>query len=363
MATRANNFDALRLLGALLVAVGHSMDIFTGHDWLGAATSNQSLGGLGLNIFCVISGYLITKSRLRNDARDFAVSRALRILPALLVAMPLMAFVMGPLVTALPLGAYVGSGQTWRFLTSALVFPLNPALPGVFGGIQLIGQLYSLTAEVAFYIFVGSLGAWKQFPKLVAVLFVGMWIVFLRTDYVSMPFTRIADLTIGSTTVFFFPVRLGSLCMFYLLAGSALALFGPDPAKLAGAATPLLVIWLVALWNPDRRVYDMVEMTLLPLVVLGVGLMSLYVVQIPRVIGDISYGTYIYHFAVAEWVFAWGPASLHNATGILPAVGLAALAGWLSFHFVEKRALAHKSARVSAAVADMSVAAQAAITA
>ena len=83
MATRANNFDALRLLGALLVAVGHSMDIFTGRDWLGAATSNQSLGGLGLNIFCVISGYLITKSRLRNDAGDFAVSRALRILPAL----------------------------------------------------------------------------------------------------------------------------------------------------------------------------------------------------------------------------------------------------------------------------------------
>ena len=182
---------------------------------------------------------------------------------------------------------------------------------------------------MAFYIFVGSLGAWKQFPKLVAVLFVGMWIVFLRTDYVSMPFTRIADLTIGSTTVFFFPVRLGSLCMFYLLAGSALALFGPDPAKLAGAAAPLLAIWLVALWNPDRRVYDMVEMTLLPLVVLGVGLMSRYVVQIPRVIGDISYGTYIYHFAVAEWVFAWGPASLHNATGS-PAGGGAGRAGRLA---------------------------------
>jgi peptidoglycan/LPS O-acetylase OafA/YrhL len=363
VSTRANNFDALRLLGALLVAVGHAMDIFTGRDWLGSATSNQSLGGLGLSIFCVISGYLITKSRLRNNARDFTISRTLRILPALLVAMPVMAFAMGPLVTAMPLGEYVGSGQTWRFLLNALVFPMNPALPGVFGGAWIVGQLYSLTAEVAFYFLVGSLGAWTHFPKLVAVLFVAMWVVFLRTNYVSMPFTQVSTFSLGPATIFFFPVRAGSICVFYLLAGSALALFDPEPAKLTKLAAPTLIIWIVALWNPDRRVYDMVEMSMLPLIVLGVGLMSRYVVHIPRAIGDISYGTYVYHFAAAEWFFAWGPASLRNASGILPAVVLGSVAGWLSFQLVEKRALAYKSARTRAAVADLSVAAQAAMPA
>jgi peptidoglycan/LPS O-acetylase OafA/YrhL len=336
------------------------MDIFVGYDGLGAMTSNQSFGGLGLNIFCVISGFLITKSRLRNGPVDFTVSRALRIVPALMVAMPLMALVMGPLVTWLSVGQYFRSGQTWRFLANTLVFPLNPWLPGVFGNAQIVGQLYSLTAEVGFYIFIGALGAWKHFPKVVGLLLVLVWAVFLRTNYVSMPFSNVVDLKVGSTTAFFFPVRLGLLCVLYLLAGSAIALIEPDSAKLTRVAAPLIAIWVVALWNTDRRVYDMIEMTLLPIFVLGVGQTSRNAIHIPRVIGDISYGTYIYHFAVAELLFTFGPLRLRNMVGVVLAVAMSAFAGWLSFHLVEKKALALKAPRVRAAVADLSVAAQAA---
>lgn len=361
MQHRRNNFDALRLVGALLVALGHTMDVVLGYDGLGALTNNQSFGGLGLNIFCTISGYLITRSRQRNAPGSFFRSRALRIFPALIVAVPLMALVLGPLVTTLPVATYFATGGTWRFLASILIFPLNPGLPGVFGGVGIIGQLYSLTAEVAFYIFVGTLGGWRHFPKIVAALLIVTWAVFLHTDYGTLPFSNVFSLSVAGTTAFFYPVRLGTLCVFYLLVGSAVAILAPDPAKLSRIAMALLPVWILALFAHDRRVYDMVEMAMLPIVVLGLGMMSRFAITLPEKLGDISYGTYVYHFAIAELVFTLFPDHSRGWSMVALAVVLSAVVGWLSFQCVEKRALSKKAAPTQEAVADVSVAARSAI--
>ncbi len=343
MSLRQNNFDALRLFGALLVAVGHTMVIVFGYDGLGRLTNNQSFGGIGLNIFCTISGFLIVKSRLRNPIPAFFKSRALRILPALIVAIPLMAFVLGPCVTSLPLNRYFTSGDTWRFLATAMVLPLNPELLGVFGGVALVGQLYSLTAEVGFYILVGMLGGWRHFPKVVVMLLIVTWVVFLRTDYSSLPFSQIFRVNIGDTTTFFYPARLGTLCFFYLFAGAALALLGIMPAHLARMTTVAIPVWVIALFSTDRRMYDMVEMAMLPIAVLGIGQMSRYTVRIPERLGDISFGLYIYHFAAAELVFSLATGHRQNWLVVLISLTLSIFLGWLSFQWVEKRALSHKT--------------------
>ncbi len=359
-----NNFDILRLAGALLVALGHAMDVFIGHDWLAQKTNVQSFGGLGLLTFCVISGYLITQSRLRNTAADFAWSRALRILPALLVAIPLMAFVAGPLITTLPVSAYFRSGQTWRFLATVFIFPLNSTLPGVFNGTPLAGQLYSLTAEVTFYIFVGFLGQWKHFPVLAEILLTALLSFLIASNYTVLPFTTIVNVEVGSLSLFTFPVRLGSLCLFYLLMGSVMANLSIPKRLLTRFILPFLALWLVALTAQDRRAYDMVEMILFPAIVLGIGLNERFTIRIPNFIGDISYGTYIYHFIVAELLFTLvAPASLtplRSAVGVALSVVLSAAIGWFSFQLVEKRALRFKPARAKRAVAEVSVAARAA---
>jgi peptidoglycan/LPS O-acetylase OafA/YrhL len=160
---------------------------------------------------------------------------------------------------------------------------------------------------------------------------------------------------------FFFPVRLGLLCVFYLLAGSALALAAPDPAKLTRATPFLLAVWAIALFGQDRRVYDMIEMALLPLAVMGVGMASRYVLRVPEAVGDISYGTYIYHFAVAELVFTLTPERYRGGAAIAAAIAISAFIGWLSFQYVEKRALAKKAYRSQMAISDVSVAARAAM--
>ncbi|HAI94604.1 MAG TPA: hypothetical protein DCM36_07840 [Xanthomonadaceae bacterium] len=339
---RSNNFDALRLIGALLVALGHSMDIALGYDGLGRATNNQSFGGLGLNIFCTISGFLIAKSRFRNDAMPFFEARALRIFPALWVALPLLAFGLGPMFTSLPLHEYLTHPDTWSFLATAAVFPLNPSLPGTFGGAPLVGQLYSLTAELGFYILVGLFGGWRHFPKLVAVLFVAVVAIFVRTDYGSLPFSHIFIVYTGSLVTFFFPVRLGLTCVYYLLAGCLLAIAGPSLEKLKKLGWVLFPIWLLALTGHDRRVYDMVEFATLPVVILAVGMASRFTLRIPDWFGDISYGMYIYHFAIALALVQIMPSSLSGWATIALALALSTTAGWASFRLVEKRALSLK---------------------
>lgn len=305
MSTRSNNFDVLRLAGALLVAVSHTFDVMLGSDPIAGMTGNQSLGGIGLNIFCVISGFLITNSRMRNEPAAFFTSRALRIFPALLLAIPLMALVLGPMVSDLKFTSYFSSPGMWHFLGTIFVFPLNPTLPGVFGGAPLVAQLYSLTAELGFYVFVGLLGRWMHYGKLLAILLALVFSVFIHFDYSTLSFSSLLSMQAGQMILFTFPVRLGLICVFYLLTGSAIALLAPNAKLLASCAPLFIVIWLIALFGHDRRVYDVTEMVLFPLTIIGIGVAQKIVIPVPKMLGDISYGIYIYHFAVAELIRSW----------------------------------------------------------
>jgi len=85
---RVNNFDLLRLLAALQVAVVHGMGVLkpTGYcaHLLGAGLDRFP----GVPIFFVISGVLISKSYERSDSlRDYLRNRCLRIFPGLWICL------------------------------------------------------------------------------------------------------------------------------------------------------------------------------------------------------------------------------------------------------------------------------------
>lgn len=81
----SNNFDLLRLVFAGLVIASHAFGL-TGHTepvlW------GRTLGNVGVQGFFVISGFLVSQSYLRSRTlAEYAGSRALRILPGLVVAL------------------------------------------------------------------------------------------------------------------------------------------------------------------------------------------------------------------------------------------------------------------------------------
>jgi peptidoglycan/LPS O-acetylase OafA/YrhL len=72
-----NNFDALRLIGAFLVLIGHQFAL--SGRWKARFVGDHSFGNLGVLIFFSISGYLVTSSWLKDpDILCFAARRARR---------------------------------------------------------------------------------------------------------------------------------------------------------------------------------------------------------------------------------------------------------------------------------------------
>ncbi|MGA8078442.1 MAG: acyltransferase [Xanthobacteraceae bacterium] len=80
-----NDFDLIRLVAASMVLWSHQHALM-GLPEPGVAVLRESVGGAGVFIFFVISGYLNTLSVIRHrSVREFLTSRGLRIYPALIV--------------------------------------------------------------------------------------------------------------------------------------------------------------------------------------------------------------------------------------------------------------------------------------
>src|SRR5947199_6867638 len=115
---RDNNFDLLRLLAALSVIFSHAFLLAENsqdHDPLMLLTGGQAvLGVAGVFVFFTISGYLIAQSFEATPSPPvFLAKRALRIFPGLLACLAVCVFVIGPMVTSLPLRDYFARPQTW----------------------------------------------------------------------------------------------------------------------------------------------------------------------------------------------------------------------------------------------------------
>src|SRR5438874_6553891 len=184
---RANNFAAVRLMAALSVVFSHSFLIAEGSEaseWFVRITGNQCVLGLvGVFVFFIISGYLVTESWCRHPLPGgFALRRALRIYPGLLVNVLICALLIGPMVSALPLGLYLAAPGLREFLYQTLT--LNPGplhLPGVLFadnsvGLLINGSLWTLRYEAMMYVMIMLLGAARllRLPVAVALTLLGV---------------------------------------------------------------------------------------------------------------------------------------------------------------------------------------------
>ncbi len=148
--------DSLRGLAILLVFVYHVNLGLDDPAWLGAKLAKVlQLGGCGVDLFFVLSGFLITG--ILHDAkgdpfyfRNFYTRRTLRIFP-LYYAVLVLAFVLLPMLSALGTTIYREAAyyQGWLWLYGAnVLMGLKSAY--VFGGFN---HFWSLAVEEHFYLF------------------------------------------------------------------------------------------------------------------------------------------------------------------------------------------------------------------
>ena len=159
-----NHFHLLRLAAALLVLFAHCFHLLdrAGDEPIGRWFLRLDASLLGVTMFFFISGFLVARSwDTRGNLPEFLVARALRIAPALWLALGVTVFVLGPLFTTLPLPAYFSDPATWKYLALNAVLRTQYLLPGVFESNPLPGvngSLWTIPLEVTLYLILGVVG-------------------------------------------------------------------------------------------------------------------------------------------------------------------------------------------------------------
>lgn len=283
-----NNFDALRVIGAFLVLISHQFALSGRRE--PSVVGEHSFGNLGVLIFFSISGYLVTSSWLKDPSVPrFAARRALRIAPALCVAIPLILAV----ITALGLRGFPGNP---RHLTN--------------------GSLWTIPYEVYCYALLLVAGIATQ--RNAIVLAVGIFGYFLLSGLQSgTSFLAYFGLffAAGSLLRSFPYLRKAPPTVLFLVLGYTLVRTGQTRLGLAFIVPPLTVAVGVQSWPGLRDISN---------------------------IGDLSYGIYIYAWPVQQIgvAFMGRQTPYFELLSFTVPVTLALAAA--SWHLIEKKALRHK---------------------
>jgi peptidoglycan/LPS O-acetylase OafA/YrhL len=336
---RHNNFDALRLVAAASVIFSHAFLLSQGREdneplkWV---TGQTILGVVGVFVFFVISGFLVTQSyETTGSPGRFAAKRALRIYPGYLVCILLCTVALGPLVTNLPLRTYVASGDTWDFLLWNLAMNIeHNSLPGVrFTGFDVgrivDGPLWSLPCEMVMYAMVLVLGALRVLRLGVLVPLLGLGLARIVFDEAGR------ELVSDGAWLVRFAWDTSWLLAFFV-AGMVLyklrhtRLFDGRVAlaALAGLIASVPLNQFILLF-PLFGAYLILYLALDP---------RLPVLRAARV-GDLSYGLYIYGWPVEQTLLYASGGRLAWWQLFPLALAITAAIAFVSWHLVEKPAL------------------------
>lgn len=318
--------DGLRGIAVLSVVLAHS-----GVAWTPG-------GGRGVDVFFVLSGYLITsllKAEVEQAGRiavaAFWRRRAVRLMPALLLMLAAYA-VLGPVF--LP----GDPAERWKDIAFAAAYVtdyarvLEPSL-------SPIGHTWSLAIEEQFYLiwpFVVS--GLVRLPRDTAVrLLVGLW--------VAITFGRIAILAVThSWEAAYLPLHAHASG---LVLGAMLP-FLPRPPPLVGWAG-LCGLFALNLFEPPGKVAELTwgisaaeACTAALIAGMGRGVRRLLAWRPLAALGLISYGVYLWHFPISLAVH--GSVVQKTAVTLALSIGLAAV----SYLTVERWARRFRDAKAPA---------------
>lgn len=326
---RVNNFDFLRYFAAACVVFGHACVLTTGDretDPLYKATLGATdFGMIGVSIFFLMSGWLISMSWERTPRLvRFAWARALRIYPAFIV-MLLVVYAALSLVTTRP-DAYLQLSTLGRWLENVRLYQWNHTLPGVFehGYTATVnGSIWTLGWEVMCYGLVALFGVTGLLTRRVVTVVT----VLALTLYTFEPvlrdaiFVRLATYFLVGSTLYFHRTRVPWTRVLALVAAAALLLsWTVAPPHLKHATMAVSLGYLVFYMARGQWASRWAQW------------------------GDASYGLYIYAWPINQVLLLahpdWSVPTVFAAT-----LTLATLAGFASWHLIERPALRLKDWR------------------
>ncbi|WP_017930532.1 acyltransferase family protein [Robiginitomaculum antarcticum] len=329
-----NFFTPLRIIMALMVVFGHAFVVYYGaSDFEPKVFLHYTPSYLAVNAFFIASGFLVTGSMLyRGDLREFGAARVLRIYPALFVHVVIVAFVLGAIMTTLPLADYFMDPQVLAQPAFVLSFyDTDMILPGVFtsNAEQLSSAtLWTLRYELLAYMATAIMFATGLMHK--------KWMI--AAPFVLSVIGWIAAHRLGIFDAF--PATVQSILRFSVAYGLGAALYAyQDFIRLYW---PMVLVFGLMTW----LLKSTPEVEILMNVTIGAAVFTLAYMKVPKLdklkgATDTSYGIYIYHWAVLQTIKAILP-DIGLWTLMITATLITLLIAYASWIWIEKPALALK---------------------
>lgn len=329
-----NFFTPMRLLFALMVVVGHSFNVA-----LRDAGAEPFLyyhykpSYLAVNLFFIASGFLVTKSMLyRGDLPEYGSARALRIYPALIAHVFFVMFIMGPFVTNLPLREFFTSPEFFTQPFQVLSFyQTEMVLPGaLMSNDEQIGSaaLWTLRYEVLAYIGTAiafSLGLMRK-----------KWMLFAQ-------FAGCAILWMGAHMTGVYeqlPATLQAILRFGICYGLGAAIYAYQD-KLSFNILGIPILGLFAALFSGTPAFEIITNIWLAYIVFWMAYVKIPALNPLKRLSDVSYGIYIYHWCLLQWIFYKMPNLTHMQLLTLTIIATI-LVSILSWHLIEKPMLNQK---------------------
>ncbi len=332
-------FDTLRLLAAALVLLSHAFSLTDSAEPVSRLSDGQTAAGpLGVAVFFVISGFLISASFERSHSiPDFVAKRALRIMPGLICVVLLTACVFGPLLSSLGAESYFRHPEFHRYFLN-IVFKSENTLPAVFLANphhEVNGSLWTLKYEVLCYCAIAMLLSLKLTESLnirilmvlaVAGALAQQLHALERIEHIENGLYRVLLTNVGNMIVLFS----------YFAVGASIYLGRHRLPLNIGLAIGLAAITLV---GSALGVLSLLLPFAIGYLVIVFGLMKLrFAARVTR--GDYSYGLYVWAFPVQQTIIQLLPDYASwwvNIALALPVTLMFAAASW---HCIERPALA-----------------------
>lgn len=330
-------FDTMRIVLAFAVIAWHCIPIALGSADSGKHSHAWVLWYSVLPVFFALSGFLVAGSALRLSLGKFALSRALRIIPALVVDTLVTIVLIAPFFTTLSLVDFFSNIETAKYLLN-IIGKIQFTLPGVFESNPYAnivnGSLWTIGPELLCYLVMGFLifSSWIKSSLKVAFIFILVSVYIIVAYWVAEHFELKGE---G------FIIHAGWKLLIAFLAGALCFLLRfripYSPSLFVGVVIVfvLFILFVPAQW--DNSVWIVVSMPLFVYVMAFLGLTPL-----PKVPffdrGDYSYGIYLYGFPIQQAfvkIFDISDPLILFFSVVVPITVLAVF----SWHCVEKPAL------------------------
>jgi peptidoglycan/LPS O-acetylase OafA/YrhL len=284
-----NNFDFLRVVFALTVAIAHlielsEIEIF--QPYLKFFNTRLAIDG-----FFVISGFLIAKSYENSKTiKSYIIKRIKRIVPAYSILIVFCAVFFWVLSTN-SLSNYFLNAQFWKYLVANLTFQnyIEPCLPGVFENNTICtvnGALWTIKIEEAFYLLLPLFYWLVKFKKinfyaLSFVIYVASVSYF--NYFVSIDMYKIAKQLPGTLAFFISGIIFYKNFNFFLKWKHHIIL-------------PSLLLFIIEQYVFQTQILKPITY----------GFMVFYIAYSIKWLndfgkyGDFTYGIYIYHFPIIQ---------------------------------------------------------------